>query len=221
MPGYELIDKKERKAIEQLFKEGGVLFAHGFDNQRKKYHVREFEKAICKKLNAKYALAVTSGTAAIKIALKAMGVKRGDEVITQAFNFIATIEAILDIGAKPIIANVERSLNIDVKKLISKKTKVIIPVHMLGVAADLRGLKKVIGKRKIKILEDNCEAAGGKYNNKYLGTIGKAGVFSFDFGKTIATEILFVGKYVCWKISLLSAPNACSATVFPVDFFTI
>ena len=72
-------------------------------------------------MNAKYALAVTSGTAALKIALKAMGVKRGDEVITQAFNFIATIEAILDIGAKPIIANVERSLNIDVKDV--KKTK--------------------------------------------------------------------------------------------------
>ena len=190
MPGYELVDKKERKAVEQLFKEGGVLFAHGFGNLRKKYHVREFEKAICKKLNAKYALAVTSGTAAIKIALKAMGVKRGDEVITQAFNFIATIEAILDIGAKPIIANVERSLNIDaedVKKLISNKTKVIIPVHMLGVSADLRRLKQVIGKRKIEILEDNCEAAGGKYNKKYLGTIGKAGVFSFDFGKTITT----------------------------------
>ena len=173
-----------------MFDESGILLAHGFDNLRKKYHVREFEKAICEKLNAKYALAVTSGTAAIKIALKAMGVKRGDEVITQAFNFIATIEAILDIGAKPIIANVERSLNIDaedVKKLISNKTKVIIPVHMLGVSADLRRLKQVIGKRKIEILEDNCEAAGGKYNKKYLGTIGKAGVFSFDFVKSITT----------------------------------
>ena len=99
-----------------------------------------------------------TANAALKIALKALGVKRGDEVITQAFNFIATIEAILDIGAKPIIANVDKSLNIDVsevKKLISKKTKVIIPVHMLGVAADLKGLRKVLKKSVLRTLKLN------------------------------------------------------------------
>ena len=101
MPGYELINHKEKNAVNKLFKEGGILFAHGFDNLRKKYHVREFEKECSKYFKTRNCLAVTSGTAAIKIGLKALGVKRGDEVITQAFNFVATIEAILDIGAKP------------------------------------------------------------------------------------------------------------------------
>lgn len=190
MPGYEIIGKEEKKAVNNIFDEGGVLFAHAFEKLRKKFHIREFEKNCEKYFKVKHCLAVSSGTAALKISLKAMGVKPGDEVITQAFNFIATIEAILDIGAKPIIANVDASLNIDiseVNKLITKKTKVVIPVHMLGVAANLEGLKKVIGKRKIKILEDGCESVGGKYYKKYLGSVGHAGVFSFDFGKTITT----------------------------------
>ena len=95
-------------------------------NLEKKFHVRDLEKKICKKINCKYSLAVSSGTAAIKIALLSLGVKRGDEVITQAFNFIATIEAILDIGAKPVIANVNDTLNIscdEIENLITKKLK--------------------------------------------------------------------------------------------------
>ena len=80
MPGWEIIGKQEKKALNSLFREGGVLFAHGFDKFRKKYHVREFEQKSRKKFKSKYALAVTSGTAAIKIGLKALGVGKGDEV---------------------------------------------------------------------------------------------------------------------------------------------
>tara|TARA_Y100000590_G_scaffold175838_3_gene200947 strand:- start:835 stop:1965 length:1131 start_codon:yes stop_codon:yes gene_type:complete len=190
MPGFELINKKELKAIEKIFRDGGILFAHGFDALRKEYNVREFEKLCCKKFVCKNSLAVTSGTAAIKIGLKALGVKPGDEVITQAFNFIATVEAILDIGAKPIIANVNDSLNmdpLDLKNLINSKTKVILPVHMLGVPAEMNVIKKISRKHGLKILEDNCEAIGAKFDGKYLGTIGDAGALSFDFGKIITT----------------------------------
>ena len=190
MPGFEIIDHKEKKALNKLFSEGGVLFAHGFDNVRKKYHVREFEKENQKFFKSKYCLAVSSGTAAIKVALMSMGVKRGDHVITQAFNFIATVEAILDCGAKPIIVNVDSSLNMDVKELkkkITNKTKVVIPVHMLGASANINEIIKICKKKKIRVLEDNCEAVGAKLRNKYLGTIAEAGVFSFDFGKMITT----------------------------------
>ncbi len=190
MPGFEIINKKEKLAINKLFSESGILFAHGFDALRKKYHVREFEAENQKFFKSKYCLAVSSGTAAIKVALKAMGVKSGDHVITQAFNFIATVEAILDCGAKPIIVNVDRTLNMDVnelKKKITKKTKVVIPVHMLGAAANINEIIKICKKNKIKVLEDNCEAVGGKFKNKYLGTIAEVGVFSFDFGKMITT----------------------------------
>ena len=141
-------------------------------------------------LESSNALAVTSGTAAIKIGLKSLGVKKGDEVITQSFNFIATIEAILDCGAKPIICNVNETLNmdpLDLENQISDKTKAIIPVHMLGVSAEMDKILNISKKYKLPILEDNCEAIGAKYNNKYLGTIGDVGILSFDQGKMIAT----------------------------------
>ena len=189
MPGWELIDKKERIALNNLVKkEGGILFAHGFNNLRKKFHVREFENEISKKFKSKYSLAVTSGTAALKIALKSIGVKQGDEVITQAFNFIATIEAILDTGAKPVIVGVDDTLNMcpnDLKKKITKKTKVIIPVQMLGVPADLKNIIKISKAKKIKIISDNCESMGAKFDNKFINELVDVEIFSLDFAKTI------------------------------------
>lgn len=190
MPGFEIINIEEKKAVSNLFDEGGILFAHGFENLRKKFHVREFEKNFSKKMKCKHSLAVTSGTAAIKIGLKALGVNPGDEVITQSFNFIATIEAILDIGAKPVMVNINENLNMDLSELekkINKRTKVILPVHMLGNSCEMDKIIKIAKKYKLKILEDNCESIGGKYKKKYLGTLGDVGVFSFDFGKTITT----------------------------------
>lgn len=190
MPGYELIDWKEKKALKEIFDQGSIFFAHGFDKVRKKYHVREFEKLCQKYFKSKYCLMVSSGTAAIKIGLKSLGVKKGDHVLTQSFNFIATVEAILDAGAIPKIVGIDDSLNmcpVDLEKKITKKTKAIIPVHMLGFSANLQKIKLVAKKKKIKILEDNCEAIGGKYKNSFLGTHGDIGVFSFDFGKIITT----------------------------------
>ena len=93
---------------------------------------------------------------AIKVGLKALGVKYGDEVITQSFNFIATIEAILDLGAKPIITKIDDSLNMcpdDLKKKINSKTKAVIPVHMLGFSADMSKISKICREKNIPILE--------------------------------------------------------------------
>jgi 8-amino-3,8-dideoxy-alpha-D-manno-octulosonate transaminase len=192
MPGYELIGKEEKRNLIEIFeKSNGVFFAHGFDKLRNnKFRVRQFEKSLSKKFKINYCQCVSSGTAAIKVALKALNIKPGDEVITQAFNFIATIEAILDVGAKPIIANIDETLNMcpkDLEKKISKKTKAIIPVHMLGFSADLKNILKIANKKNIWVIEDNCEAVGSKYKNKFLGTFGDLGIFSFDFGKNITT----------------------------------
>ncbi len=190
MPGYEWIDKKESKVVQQIFNEGATLMAHGFTKNRKKYYVRNFEKNIKNNFKTRYCTAVSSGTAAIKIALKACGIKPGDEVITQSFNFIATVEAILDCGAKPVIANIDKSLNMDpneIPKLITNKTKAIIPVHMLGTSCDMKKIKEHAKKFKLSLIEDNCEAVGGKYKKKYLGTIGDVGIFSFDHGKILTT----------------------------------
>ena len=101
MPGYELIDSDERAAVLDVFdSSGGVLFAHGFDKLRNgRYRVREFEQKFAEKLNANFALAVSSGSAALKIALSALKVGSGDEVIIPSFTFIATAEAVIEVGA--------------------------------------------------------------------------------------------------------------------------
>ena len=192
MPGFEVIDEKEKKAISRIFDEGKVFFAHGFDNKRKHYHVREFESKLKTVFSPQMAdaLCVSSGTAAIKVALKALGIGRGDNVITQSFNFIATVEAIVDTGASVIFTDIDDTLNMSPKSLeslITKKTRAIIPVHMLGVPADMISINK-IGKRfKIPIIEDACEAIGAKVAKKYVGGLSEFGVFSFDFGKMITT----------------------------------
>ena len=191
MPGFELIGNEERNAINEIFDDGGVLFRHGWDAVRNnRYRVLEFQEDFAKALGSKYALAVTSGTAAVKVALKALGVKPGDEVITQSFTFVATAEAIVDVGAVPIIVNVDDTLNMDPKELekaISPRTKVILPVHMLGVAAKINSILEVAKRNSISVLEDNAESLGGCWEGKNLGTLGDMGAFSFDFGKVITT----------------------------------
>ena len=192
VPGFEVIDEKEKRAISRIFDEGKVFFAHGFDNKRKRYHVREFERKLKTVFSPQMAdaLCVSSGTAAIKVALKALGVGRGDHVITQAFNFIATVEAIVDTGATVIFTDIDDTLNMgpeSLEGLITKKTKAIIPVHMLGVPADMVSINRIGKKYKIPIIEDACEAIGAKVGRKFVGGLSEFGIFSFDFGKMITT----------------------------------
>ena len=121
--------------------------------------------------------------------LKSIRRKRGDEVITQAFTFIAAVECIIQLGAKPILVDCDESFNmdpVDLKK-ITNKTKCIMPVHMLGEPANMKSILKVAKQSKIPILEDACESFGAKFSKNYLGTIGDSGFFSLDFGKIITS----------------------------------
>ena len=113
MPGFELVGEEERNNINKIFEESnGVLFAHGFNNLRNdKFLVRDFEKNFSKALKVNYSQAVTSGTVAQLVAMLAMGIKRGDEVITQAHTFVATVESILAIGATPVIVDIDETYN--------------------------------------------------------------------------------------------------------------
>lgn len=190
MGGAELIGKEEKEAVAEVF-DRGVLFRYGFNEKRKNiFRVVEFEKAFSHYMECPYALGVASGSAALRVALAALRIQRGDEIITQAFTFVATVEAILEAGGVPIIAEVDQSLNLDPRDLeakITAKTKAIIPVHMLGVPARMDEIMAVAKERRIPVLEDSCQACGSSYHGKKAGTIGALGTYSFDYVKTLTT----------------------------------
>ena len=190
MPGHELIGSEELEAITSIFTESqGVLFAHGFDHKRNgRFRVRELESAAAEKVGTTFCQAVSSGTAAVQVALHALGVGPGDEVITQSFTFVASIEGILALGAIPVVVDIDKTLNMCPKNLeqaITSRTKCIMPVHMMGTAANLTEILPIAKQRRIPVLEDACQAFGGSMDGSYLGTIGDAGVISLDFNKTI------------------------------------
>lgn len=188
MPGFELINNDEKKALLKLFDKKDYGKRPLF---RPRIYVKKFEQAFSKFIGSKYACCVSSGTAAIKVALVAAGVKKGDEVLIQSFTFVAPVEAIVDLGAKPVLVNIDETLNMcpkDLEKKITKKSKVIMPVHMLGVAADMKEINKIAKKKKLIVIDDNCEALGAKWNKKQmLGVQSDMCTWSFDNGKTITT----------------------------------
>jgi 8-amino-3,8-dideoxy-alpha-D-manno-octulosonate transaminase len=190
MPGYEIFGDEEKKEISDVL-ETGVLFRYEFGEQRKGiYKVREFEEKFASYCGASFGQAVTSGTAALKVALTALGVGPGDEVVTQGFTFVATWEAILEVGAIPVFTEVDETLNMDpadLQKKISTKTKCIIPVHMLGAQARIEEIVAIARKHSIPVLEDTAQAAGGRIRGRHLGTFGNCGTFSFDAVKTMTT----------------------------------
>ena len=209
MPGNELIGEEELSEIKDVFLNGGVLFRRGFDILRNgTYKVNQFEKEFAEKMMSKYSLAVTSGTSALRVALAALNLKKGDEVITQCFTFVATVEAIIESKATPVCAEIDKTLNLDPKhleELISPKTKAIIVVHMLGSPAKIREIKEICNKRNIFLIEDTAWGCGGSVENIPLGTWGDIGTFSFDYAKTMTTGeggmLVFKNKHHFLKAS--------------------
>ena len=188
MPGFELFGDVERQQVNEVL-ETGVLMRYGFDGMRKGlFKAKELEKALAERMQTTHAQLVSSGTAAITIALASAGIGAGDEVILPTFTFVASFEAVLALGAVPILVDVDDTLTLDpaaVEKALSKRTRAIMPVHMCGSMADLDALQSICAKRGLILLEDACQAIGGTYQGKPLGTYGDMGVFSFDYVKTI------------------------------------
>jgi 8-amino-3,8-dideoxy-alpha-D-manno-octulosonate transaminase len=184
------LGEEEKKEILEVL-ETGVLFRYGFPAQRKgRYKVEEFEKKFAEFTGRQYALAVSSGSAALKVALAALGVGFGDEVITSGFTFVATWEAILECGAVPVFSGIDDTLNLDPKELpkkITSRTKALIPVHMLGAQAQIEEIMAVADQHHIPVIEDTAQACGGFIGGKALGSFGAIGTFSFDSVKTLTT----------------------------------
>ena len=187
MPGFELFGKQERSEVNDVL-ENGVLMRYGFDGMRNgHWKAKELEVLIQKKLNVKHAQVLSSGTAAVTVALAVCGVGAGDEVIMPTFTFVASFEAVIALGAIPVLVDIDDSLSLDpsaVEAAITPKTKAVMPVHMCGSMANLAALQTICQKHRLKLVEDACQAIGGTYKGNYLGSIGDAGTFSFDFVKT-------------------------------------
>jgi len=151
--------------------------------------VEEFEKEIAKFCGIKYAISVNSGTDALFLSLKALGIKKNDEVITTPFSFISTAEVIANCGAKPVFVDINhQTFNINpelVEELITPRTKAIIPVHLFGQMADMTAIMRIARKYKLKVIEDAAQAIGAKYKNKKAGGFGNCGCFSFFPSKNL------------------------------------
>jgi dTDP-4-amino-4,6-dideoxygalactose transaminase len=154
-------------------------------------NVREFEERFAEYIGVEYAVAVSSGTAALHIALEALGVSKGDEVIVPPLTFFATISSVLYLGATPIFADIDSDdLCLSPESAgasISSKTKAIVPVHLFGGAAKMDDFMTISSKYGIPILEDSAQAHGTEYDGKKVGGIGKAGAFSFFATKHMTT----------------------------------
>jgi 8-amino-3,8-dideoxy-alpha-D-manno-octulosonate transaminase len=189
MPGTELFGAEERKEVNDVL-ETGILFRYGHDAQRNgHWKAKEFEAEVKKITGAKYAHAVSSGSTAVATALAASGVGVGDEVIVPPFTFIATIEAVLFVGALPVFAEIDETLCLSaegIQKAITPKTKAVCLVHMCGGMGDMDAIMKVVNDNSLILVEDAGQAFAASYKGTSTGLFGKAGSYSFDFFK-IAT----------------------------------
>jgi len=152
--------------------------------------IEEFEQKFARKYGG-FATTTSNGTTALHLALVALGIGPGDEVIVPSFTFIASVNVVCHVGAKPVLVDIEKKTwNIDPAKIeaaITKRTKAIIVVHIYGQPAQMGKILKIAKKHNLKIIEDCAEAQGAKANNQYVGTIGDIGCFSF-FGNKIMTS---------------------------------
>ena len=177
-----LIGEEEKKAVMDVLESG--MLASG-------PKVEEFERIFAKFVGTKYAIATTSGTTALHLALLSLGIKRGDEVIVPAFSFIATANSVLFCDAKPVLCDVNfKTCNIDaarIEKLITHRTKAIMPVHLYGQSADMNPIWEVAEKNGLHVLGDAAQAHGAKYDGKMIGSFGDAECFSFYPTKNMTT----------------------------------
>lgn len=189
-PGAFLIGEEEKKEVLEVL-EGGYLFRYGeSDNENFKHKVFTFEDEFANFLGAENCVAVSSGTNALLTCLAALGIGPGDEVIVPGYTFIASISTIIYSRAIPVLAEIDESLTInpeDIENKITDKTKAIMPVHMLGNSCDMDKIMDIADKHNLYVIEDACQAGGGSYKGKKLGTIGDVGAFSLNVFKTFTS----------------------------------
>jgi dTDP-4-amino-4,6-dideoxygalactose transaminase len=179
-PQYESLKPEIQAAINRVLERSDFIMGE---------EVSLFEQEMAAYLNVKHAIGMNSGTDALFIGLRALGIGQGDEVITTPFTFFATAEAISHVGATPVFVDVDaRTYNMDVNRLeaaITPRTRAIIPVHLYGQACEMDKIMQTAQKHNLLVLEDCAQSVGARFNGQLTGTIGHAGALSFFPSKNL------------------------------------
>ena len=182
-----ILGKEEISAVTSVLKDGVLTSS----SKQAEKHVQIFEKLASSFVKSKYAIAVNSGTSALQAALHALDIKQGDEVIVPSFTFVASANAIVSTGAKPIFVDIQRknyTIDLDdLQKKITKKTRAIIPVHLYGNIADVERLSEISKKYNIPIVEDSAQSLGSTYKGKHTGTFFTMGCYSMYPAKVMTS----------------------------------
>jgi 8-amino-3,8-dideoxy-alpha-D-manno-octulosonate transaminase len=184
--GAALIGKEEEDLVLQVLRSKEPFRYYGHDPAHPPAMAATLEKEFAEKYGFKYALAVTSGTAALECALAALGCGPGDEVIVPAWSWISCFTAVVRVGAKPVLAEIDETFCLapgEISRLANEKTKAALLVHYQGVAAYLNAITRECHSHGIKLLEDCAEAVGASYKGKSVGTYGDIAIFSFQYHK--------------------------------------
>lgn len=187
-PGREWIGREERESVLEVL-DTGYLFRYGRPDDpafRRKVHT--FEQELAQACGVRHAVATTSGSAALVAAILAAGIGPGDEVIVPAYTFVATYSALIFCGAVPVLAEIDDSLTLDpaeLRRRLTPRTRAVMPVHMLGNACDMDPILAFAREHGLVVIEDACQAAGGSYKGRRLGSLGALGAFSLNVFKTI------------------------------------
>lgn len=186
----QALEKEISTAVDKVIKSGRYILGE---------NVSALEKEVAAYCGAKYAVGVASGTDALHLALRACGIKEGDEVITSPFTFVATAEAIAYCGATPVFVDIEpNTFNLDATKIegcVTQRTRAILPVHLYGQACDMGPILEIAGKHNLKVIEDCAQAIGAEYKGEQVGSIGDIGCFSFFPTKNLG--VFWRRRYGC------------------------
>jgi dTDP-4-amino-4,6-dideoxygalactose transaminase len=194
--GLSVFGQEERDAAIEVLNSRSLFRYYGPQLLNK---VEAFEQAACEMLGSEHAVATSSGTAALRAGLAALGVGCGDEVIVPSLTFIATVNAVVVSGAVPIFAEIDDTLGLDpadVEAKVTSRTAAIIPVHLDNSPCDMDAIMEVARRRGVPVLEDACQAMGIRYKGRALGTIGEIGAFSLQLEKNVTSGeggLLFTG----------------------------
>lgn len=176
------VGQKEAEAVSRVILSGRLFRYHEGSE------CRRFEKRFAKYVGVPHAILTSSGTTALQAALVAAGIGPGDEVIVPAYTFMATAVAVVASGAIPVIVDIDESLTLDPQALddaVGPRTRAVIPVHMCGLPCDMEPILRVVRRRRLAVIEDACQAVGGGYQGRKVGSFGEAAAFSFNVYKNI------------------------------------